>query len=145
MQYRFVLDTNVLLAALRSQRGASFRLLQLLADEGPLKVVLSTALMLEYEEILERFRADIALDDAALEEVLNFLALIALRPTIYYRWRPTLRDPDDEFLLDLAVAGRCQFIVSFNRRDLEAAPSFGIEVLTPAQLLRLLETESEAS
>ena len=139
MRYRFALDTNVLLAALRSRRGASFRLLQGLADEGPLQLVLSTALLLEYEEILERFRAEIALDDEALNEVLNFLALIALKPTIYYRWRPALRDPDDEFLLDLAVAARCRFIVSFNGRDLEAAQSFGIEVLTPAQLLEFLE------
>ena len=139
MQYRFVLDTNVVIAGLRSQNGASFQLLRKLADDKRLELCLSTALLLEYEEVIARFRSEIPLDDEAIEEVIDFLCLIAIAPTIYFRWRPTLGDPDDEFLLDLAVAGRCRFVVSFNQRDLQAADSFGIETITPAQMLRLLE------
>lgn len=141
MQYRFPLDTNVLIAALRSRRGASFELLRKLADDERLELCLSTALLLEYQEIIARFRTEIPLDDEAIEEVINFLCLKASTPIIYFRWRPVLLDPDDEFLLDLAVAGGCQFIVTFNQRDMKAAASFGIEVVTPAQILRLLEEQ----
>ena len=139
MRYRILLDTNVLLAALRSQAGASYQLLTMIGADERLELCLSTALLLEYEEILARFRADIALDDAALEATLDYLCAVATKPTIYFRWRPALCDPDDEFLLDLAVAARCHFVVTFNTRDLRGAERFGIEIVTPAELLRRLK------
>jgi putative PIN family toxin of toxin-antitoxin system len=142
MQHRFVLDTNVLIAALRSRSGASFRLLQTLADDDRLQLCLSTALLLEYEEIIARFRSELPISDESIREVLDFLCSIAVVPIIYFRWRPTLSDPDDDFLLDLAVAGRCSFVVTFNRRDLQGAESFGVKIVSPAQFLSFLEESS---
>ena len=142
MRYRFVLDTNVLIAALRSRTGASFALLQKVGADERLELCLSTALLLEYEALIARFRADIALSDAAIEGLLDYLSSVATTPTIYFRWRPTLSDPNDDFLLDLAVAAQCHFVVTFNTRDLLEATKFGVEIITPAQLLRRLEKET---
>ncbi|MEP7009393.1 MAG: putative toxin-antitoxin system toxin component, PIN family [Acidobacteriota bacterium] len=134
---RIVLDTNVLYAAMRSSKGASYRLLQLVGG-SKFQVVVSVPLVLEYEHALAPLPAitPITVEDIAV--VLDYLCATSHRQEIFFLWRPTLRDPGDDMVLEVAVAGSCQFIVTFNIRDFVGADRFGIEVLTPADFLTVL-------
>ena len=131
MAVNMVLDTNVLVAAMRSRQGASYRLLTLLGS-GKFEVSVSVGLVLEYEDALRR-RAPLGEDD--VDDVLDYLCAVANKPRVYYLWRPMLRDPNDDLVLEVAVAGGCEAIVTFNRRDFRGADRFGVRVLSPRELL----------
>ena len=127
-----VLDTNVLYAGLYSSTGMSFRLLTALS-EGRFKVILSTALVFEYEDVLRRRKKELRLSDAAIETILDNLCLNGSLKKVHFLWRPQLRDPKDDHILELAVASNGRPIVTFNKSDFEGAKSFGIRVLSPKQ------------
>jgi len=137
---RVAFDTDVIVAALRSHTGASHALLQQLRL-GRVEAVASVPMMLEYEEVLMRLEHREA-TGMTVEEVGTFLDDLAalLRPVFpYFLWRPLLRDPDDEMVLDAAVNGQAEAIVTFNVQDyLPAARQFQLEVLTPAEALQRL-------
>jgi len=97
--YQIVLDTNVLIAALRSRRGASFELVRLVGDER-WQLHLSTALLLEYEAVARREAEELWLRPDLIEAVLDYLCANAQEHRISFRWRPFLRDPDDDFILE---------------------------------------------
>lgn len=136
-----VVDTNVLVAAARSQRGASFALLQTLPT-GKWRMNLSPALMLEYEAKLktEALRQGRLL--AVVDRFLDFLASVSDLRQTYFLLRPFLRDPGDDFVIELAVASRAQFIITHNVRDFAGAAEYGINVSRPHEFLRLLERMS---
>jgi putative PIN family toxin of toxin-antitoxin system len=138
MRLRVVLDTNVLVAGLRSRAGASFRLLESLRA-GAYEIAVSVPLVLEYEAVLVRQAKELGLSTADVGVILNFVCSVAVPQNIHYLWRPQLRDPKDEFVLELAVAGKCRAIVTHNRRDFVGAERLGVEVLSPGQFLRQLE------
>jgi putative PIN family toxin of toxin-antitoxin system len=133
-----VLDTNVFVAALRSRRGASFELLSQVGT-GRFDIVVSVALVLEYEATAQRHLAESGLDAADLDAILDYLCAVADRRKIFYLWRPTLRDPGDDLVLEVAVSGNAEFIVTFNERDFEGAERFGVRVLRPGPFLNWLE------
>ena len=136
-----VLDTNVLIAALRSRRGASFELLRLVGDSR-WRLHLSTALLLEYESVARREARHFWLHPDRIEDVLDYLAASGQEHAISFRWRPFLNDPGDDFILELAVAANARYIVTHNLRNFAGAGSFGLEAITPAQmLLKLKETQ----
>ncbi|MGD0522147.1 MAG: putative toxin-antitoxin system toxin component, PIN family [Terracidiphilus sp.] len=130
---RIVMDTSVLVAGLRSRLGASAALLKEIAAKR-VELVASPALFLEYEAVLKREEHSLP-----AEYVDGFLAELALciHPAeIRFVWRPQLSDADDEMVLEAAINGQAEAIVTHNRRDFErAAQRFGIEVLSPAELL----------
>ena len=97
-----VIDTNVLLAGMRSRLGASFRLLSLV-DSGRFDISISASLLLEYEDVLMRNVP--LLSENEVNDVLDYLCEIANRQTIFFLWRPVLRDPNDDLVLEVAVAG----------------------------------------
>lgn len=133
----FVFDTNILVAGLRSKRGASYRLLRLLVDEQ-LRVNVSVALALEYEDVLKRPGLVTGFSDAEIDVFLDFLVSTAtLLPSVPHL-RPTLRDADDERILEVAVACRA-IIVTHNKKDFERAAEFGITVMSPAEVLQILK------
>jgi putative PIN family toxin of toxin-antitoxin system len=135
---RVVLDTNVLVAAAQSQSGASYRLFQDLA-QGRFIPLVSTALCLEYEEVLHRKGL---LPQYKYHEVEEFIAsfLAACEECdIHLRWRPYLRDPDDELVLELALSGQAQYIVTHNKRDFAGVETLGLRVLAPGEFLRIVE------
>lgn len=137
---RVVLDTNVIVSALRSRTGASNALLRHVAG-GRVVPLATTGLFLEYEAVLKRpeHRLVHGLDDAAVGGFLSALASATEPVEISFQYRPQLRDPDDEVVLEAAVNGRATVLVTHNERDFEpAASTFGIRVLTPGRLLKEL-------
>ena len=132
-----VLDTNVLLSALRSSRGASFRLLDLLGSEC-FTLHISAPLIAEYEAVLKR--GELALSDQQIDDVIDFVCAKAMHHKIFFLWRPMLKDPGDDFLLELAVKAQAN-IVTWSINDFKRAASFGISVWTPRELLALLEAQ----
>lgn len=139
---RYVLDTNVVVAAMRSPAGASAALL-VAARRSELTMLANVALAVEYEATcrLAEHRLAAGLD---LDEVSIFIdAVLAMVEPVetHFMWRPQLRDPADEMVLEAAVNGQAAAIVTFNRRDFGAAPArFGVELLTPAEALRRIRT-----
>ncbi len=132
-----VIDTNVLVAGLRSRRGASFVLLSLVGS-GRFGINLSVPLVLEYEEVLLRTESDIILPRSAIEDVLDYHCSVARHHEIFFLWRPYLKDPRDDMVLELAVKARCQFIITYNLRDFAGCERFRVRPLPPAEFLRLI-------
>jgi putative PIN family toxin of toxin-antitoxin system len=137
LKRQFVFDTNILVAGLRSKQGASFRLLQMLADNRILLNV-SVALALEYEAVLKRPGLIPGFSEAEMDVFLDYiLSVSTLWPSVR-RLRPSLRDPDDERILEVAV--QCDgIIVTHNRRDFDAALPFGVKIMSPAEVLEALK------
>lgn len=131
---RVVLDTSVLVAGLRSRRGASFRLLSLLGS-GRFEVVLSVPVVLEYEDVLTRpGMVPLSADDVGA--VLDYLCAVGSHHSVFYLWRPYLRDPGDDMVLELAVAAGCDAVVTHNMRDFVGIDQFGLRAVRPADFLR---------
>jgi putative PIN family toxin of toxin-antitoxin system len=133
-----VLDTNVLIAALRSRRGASFELLRLVGDPR-WQLHKSTALLLEYEAVARREAQQLWLHPNRIEDVLAFVAASGQEHAISFRWRPFLNDPGDDFILELAVAANARYIVTHNLRNFAGVESFGLEAVAPAQMFLKLQ------
>ena len=135
---RLVLDTNAAVTALRSPTGASAALL-VAARQGRVTLLANVARAVEYEATCLRAEHVLAAG-LSRQEVEVFLdAVIAMVEPVetHFLWRPQLHDPADELVLEAAVNGQAQAIVTFNQRDFGAAPGrFGIEVLTPAAALQ---------
>jgi putative PIN family toxin of toxin-antitoxin system len=137
---RMVLDTDVLVAAFRSERGASRQLLIAALDER-FVLLASTAMWLEYEAVMTRPSqlAAMQLNATEVRDALAALATVAEQVLIHFLWRPVLTDAEDEHVLDLAMNGRADMLVTFNQDDFtEASRTFQIEVVTPAAALRKL-------
>jgi len=133
-----VLDSSVLVAALRSRQGASFELLRRLRARR-FTVAISVPLALEYEAVLVRHAGELGLAHSEVVGLVDYLCEVGKRHDIHFLWRPTLTDPRDEFVLELAVAAGCDAIVTFNVRDFAGAQRFGVAVMTPAAFLQRME------
>lgn len=134
---RAVVDTNVLVAAFISRDGASFELLRRVGAEAGVTPCVSVPLVLEYEAVLRR---KFGVEDARIEPVLDYLCQVGERREIYFLWRPFLRDPGDEMVLEVAVGAGASVIVTHNVRDFEGVEEgFGIRIATPGAVLLELE------
>ena len=138
MKMRVVLDSSVLVAGFRSRRGASFHVLGLLRA-GRFEIAISVPLVLEYEAVVRRHANELGFRGHEVVELVDYLCRIGHRQDIHFLWRPVLRDPTDEFVLELAVAAECRAIVTHNVRDFSNARMFGVEILTPAAFIRRVE------
>jgi putative PIN family toxin of toxin-antitoxin system len=139
-----VLDTAAMVAAIRSDQGASYRLL-VAGLERRLTLLVSTPLLLEYEAVMTRAEHLEAsgLSEAEVGRLLDAVAAVATPVRLAFRWRPMLPDEDDDMVLETAVNGQAEAIVTFNRRDfLPQAERFGTSVLSPGEALRRLEARS---
>ena len=135
---RFVLDTNVLVAALRSQQGASNAVVSALPIVG-WELALSVPVYLEYQDVL--LRPGIVPPEFSRADILafcRFLAAIAHPQDIHFLWPSFLPDPKDDMLLELSVAAGATHIVTHNLRHFRNAASFGVRALAPAAFLRLV-------
>ena len=137
-KYKIVIDTKVVLSALRSANGASFKLLSIIGS-GLFNFALSVPLFIEYESIAKRNKDILGLDDSVIDDILDYLAEVGDKREIYFLWRPFLRDPKDDLVLEVAVESESDFIISYNKKDFKSIDKFGLKVLTPQELLRLIE------
>jgi len=134
---RIVLDTNVLVSALRSNRGASFRLLSEI-DSGRFEICVSVPLILEYEVALFRHARSLGLSRRDVSDFLDYVCSVARRQPIFFLWRPRLRDPGDDMVLEAAVAAGCRYIVTFNKRDFESGRPLPLRLATPREFLHTI-------
>jgi putative PIN family toxin of toxin-antitoxin system len=142
---RFVLDTDVLVAALRSDRGASRQLL-ITALDGEIEVLASVPLLVEYEAVLtrpEHLKAS-GLTAKQMNEVLDAVAKVSIPVHLRFLWRPQLKDPADEMVLETAVNGGADRLVTFNVRHLAAAArEFGVRVIQPRDAWKEVQRRNE--
>jgi putative PIN family toxin of toxin-antitoxin system len=132
-----VLDTNVIVAGLRSRRGSAFRILELVGT-GAFDIRLSVPLVLEYREVLSRELSNLYMDATAIDNFIEFHCSVATQHRIFFLWRPYLPDPKDDLVLELAVKARCDSVVTYNIRDFVGIERFGVKAIPPAEFLREL-------
>ena len=131
---QIVLDTNVLVAGLRSNCGASYLLLDLVGRDL-FDLHLSVPLVFEYEDVLMREVAGRFVPASTVEAVLDFHCAVARQHQIYFLWRPALRDPGDDLVLELAVAAQADLIVTHNLKDFSGVERFGLRAVPPRTFL----------
>jgi putative PIN family toxin of toxin-antitoxin system len=131
-----VIDTNVLVAGLRSRMGASNQVIAAAARSHFISL-LSVPLFCEYLDVLTR-PGMVPMPAKRVEEFCFSLVAVSHLQEIYFLWRPLLPDPKDDMVLELAVAGCASHIVTFNSGDFRPAAAFGIQAISPASFLSLL-------
>ena len=135
---RVVFDTNVLVAALRSRQGASFRIAQWFGSDR-FEPIVSPPLCLEYEDVLKRPGLLPTFSANEIDDFLNYFLSTCTECRIHFLWRPQLVDPKDDLLLELALAGGATVIVTHNTRHFRDIELFGIRPMTPGEFLRMLQ------
>ena len=132
-----ILDTSVLVAGLRSNRGASFQILRAIRA-GDIRIAVSVALVLKYEsvvlrpDLLPHFTSD------ELRRIVDGLCQLADHQQMFFAWRPFLPDPDDDLVLELAVAASAAFVITHNISDFRGSESMGVRAITPATTLDII-------
>lgn len=132
---RVVIDTNILYAALYSSSGAS-HVLMIMVRDGLIIPCISVTLVLEYEDVLTRHRNVLQLTQVDIKAFLGFIVNQAERLKIHYLWRPCLKDPNDDMVLEVAVTAGVDFIVTHNTKDFEGSERFGIRAVTPGWFIK---------
>ena len=135
---KIVLETSVLVAAARSRNGASFKLVSMLPTPE-IEIALTVAVYTEWQAVMtrpENLPSGATLDDALA--FLRYLASIAHLQDVHFLWRPFSRDPDDDMIVECAVASGCEYIVTHNVKDFRRVEELKVQAITPAQLLNLL-------
>jgi putative PIN family toxin of toxin-antitoxin system len=139
---RVVLDTNVLVAASRSRRGASFALVSSIPSTE-FQTCLSVGLYAEWQEVLTR--QENLVSGRTTEEALAFLRYLTSQShlqEIHFLWRPFLADADDDMVLELAFAAGCRHIITHNVRDYRGSEQLGVTAVSPRDFLNLIRRTS---
>jgi putative PIN family toxin of toxin-antitoxin system len=132
---RVVLDTNILVAASRSNKGPSYRILELIPDKR-FQICLSMPLYLEYLDVLTRPEHQlVGLSEQQIVGAVRYLTSEAHLQEIYFHWRPFLPDSNDDMILELAVAAQAARIITFNIKDFRGVEQFGIQTVKPRDFL----------
>ena len=134
LKHQIVIDTKVFISALRSRRGASYKLFTLI-DAGKFEVNISVPLVLEYEQTAVNHISGTRLSKEDFGDLLDYICKVSNQKKVFYLWRPALKDPKDDMVLELAVTASCDFIVTYNKQDFQGAERFGLEVVTPREFL----------
>jgi putative PIN family toxin of toxin-antitoxin system len=132
---RVVLDTCILYSALRSSTGASHRIVKSIPNPN-FRPIVSTPVFFEYEEVLRRPKQFPHLNAQDIEDFLNFIASECDHVRINFLWRPQLQDPDDDLVLELAVSGQADAIITYNQRHFVGANLFGIRIISPGEFIK---------
>ena len=132
---QIVIDTNIFISALRNDTGASFYLLSLVG-KNEFETNISVPLIMEYESVAHRCLNQTNLTVSNLNDILDYVCFSSNRHKINYLWRPFLKDPKDDLVLELAVKARSQHIITFNKKDFKNISKFGISAVTPWEFLK---------
>ena len=117
--------------------GNSFKVLEALGTDL-FEIALSVPLVLEYESILKKYLDRTIYSDQRIEGILDSICSIGIETKVFFLWRPILSDGFDDHILEVAVAGQCDSIVTFNKRHFVPARKFGLEVLEPKEFIGLI-------
>ncbi len=131
---RIVIDTNVIFTGLKSRKGASFLLLSLLPSKK-FSIAISVPLIIEYESVLMRGKLPALISEKDIGDVIDFLCHIGSKQDIFFLWRPCLPEPTDDLVLEVAVAGDCDAIVTYNKKHFKKTERFGLNVYDPKEFL----------
>jgi len=132
---KVVIDTNIVISAMLSSRGAAFKLISLIGKQH-FDYAMSVPLMIEYEEVLKREDSKIVISQEAIDNILDRLCYHADLREIFYLWRPVLNDPKDDLVLELAVESNCNSIITYNLKDFKNIQKFGLTAITPKIFLQ---------
>jgi predicted nucleic acid-binding protein len=138
---KVVFDTSVLVAAARSRLGASHALISRLPD-ARFRPVVSVPLFVEYRAVLLRPANLLQRQASQAEGFLDFFLSASQLQEVFFLWRPGLPDPNDDLILELAVAAGCSYIVTHNLRDFRGTERWGVAAVSPADFLHLIKKET---
>jgi len=136
-KYKIVIDTNVFITSLRSKNGASFKLLYEVS-RAKFEQNISPTLIFEYESVAKRGSQEIILKDREIDDIIDMLCEQSNKCAIFFLWRPFLKDPKDDFVLELAIESGSEFIVTYNKKDFKGIEKFGIKTIAPKEFLKLI-------
>ncbi len=136
-KFNIVIDTNVFISALKSRRGASFKLLFETSREK-YELNISPALIFEYESAAKRNINDLKLNKEQIDSILDMICNTSNKCEIFFLWRPQLKNPKDDHILELAIESQSKYIITYNKKNFKGVNKFGIEVLTPKEYLELI-------
>ncbi len=129
-----MIDTCVFVAALRSRLGASHRLMMMIGT-SKFRAHVSVTLAMEYEKAAKDALSRTGLTAKELDDILDYVVSQSEHQKIFYLWRPCLKDPNDDMVLELAVAAGSEYIVTFNLKDFKGSETFGVAAITPRDFL----------
>jgi putative PIN family toxin of toxin-antitoxin system len=132
---RVVIDTNVVISAMRSTKGASYKLL-FRTSRKKFEQVISALLIFEYESTAKKQIKELRVKEKQLERIIDEICNISLKQKVFFLWRPFLRDTKDDFVLELAIASSSKYILTYNLNDFAGVEKFGIQVITPKEFLQ---------
>ncbi len=135
---QIVLDTNVLVAALRSKTGAANLLMQSLFRDQKWRLHVSTPLLFEYEAVLKRPEMRNFVSTTDVDDLIDAICSIASDNEIFYLWRFMVRDPKDAFVFELAIRASVDYLITFNSKDFPNAEKFGVKLVTPRDFLTIV-------
>ncbi len=131
---KIVIDTNVLFTALKSQLGASYKLVSLIPSKK-FSIVISVPLIIEYEDVLRRGKLPNSITEKDITDFIDFLCYVGEHQEIFFLWRPFLPDSSDDLVLEVAVASSCDVIITYNKRHFKNVEKFGLRILDPREFL----------
>ena len=131
-----IIDTNVLISALRSKQGASHKLLLLLADDAFTPNV-SVPLFVEYESVAKRTGLLSGLNSNDINSILDYFLSKSNIRKIFYLWRPFLKDQKDDLVLEVAVESQSEYFITFNTNDFSGCEKFGVKIVTPYEFMKV--------
>jgi len=138
-KYQVIIDTNVIVSAFRSKKGASHLLIKLLHDKDTRwEANISTALVLEYESVLKREMHVQEKSFQMVDDLIDDIVALSNRHRIFYLLRPYLKDKNDDFILELAFSSSTDYIITYNTNNFKRAKSFGIDIITPKDFLQTI-------
>lgn len=132
---KIVIDTNVIFTALKSRKGASYKLVSLIPSKR-FSVAISVPLIVEYEDVLRRGKLPASITEKDITDFMDFLCFIGIEQEIFFLWRPFLPDPADDLILEIAVASSCDVIITYNKRHFKNVDQFGLRILDPKEFLK---------
>jgi len=138
MRQLIVIDTNVILSALQSNKGKSFELISKISEDA-FDFAISVPLILEYEAVLKNKLDRTIFTDSDIEDFINYICKVGIRTKLFYLWRPYLKDPFNDHILEVTIQSNASTIVTYNKRDFKEAENLGIKILTPKEFLEILQ------
>lgn len=131
---KIVIDTNVLFSALKSQLGASYKLVSLIPNKR-FSLAISVSFIIEYEDVLRRGKLPASITEKNITDFIDFFCYVGEHQDIFFLWRPFLPDSSDDLVLEVAVASGCDAIITYNKRHFKNVEKFGLRILDPREFL----------